>query len=364
MTNLIPQHLVLRLTTILWFLGIMAFLLSLPILVQASPLILVGIACVALVLAAPLAWIGGRLRRKRAPAFTRSWVKTAIMMSLALGIALAAPILYFATITQTTPALVPQATLSDGRRTIVFQGMQHVGIERFYKSVVYDLEDALSRGYVLYYEGVKPADAASNAWLANIVTGGTDLASSYRTLGSLCGLQFQSDYFGMLGRDAQAHPASHVVADVDTAQLKAEYERLMLSDPSFVHAMRAKSDKAAPGEGGAAGMEKIVAFLKAGTTGQREIAGILCRGFMTRAMTRASSPQSTDELDKLIVDFRNRALVDRLLADNHSEIYLTYGAKHLPGVLRLLQRNDPKWRITSLKWMRTIDSPERLEGRL
>lgn len=355
------RDLLLRLTSVAWFVALAAFLISLPILVQASPLILAGIALVALVLGAPCAWIWRKIRRNSARGFVKPWLKTALAFLFVLGAAGAAPVLYFATVTQVTPALVPQATLSNGRRTIVFQGMQHVGTEQFYKSVVYDLEDALSQGDVLYYEGVKPSTGANDLWLARTVTGGADIGASYRTLGSLCGLQFQSDYFGMLGRDAGLHPASHVVADVDTAQLKAEYDRLMRSDPDFAAAMRARD---AQPSSGAATMEPIVSFLRSGTDGQREIAGIMCRGFMTRAMTRAGSAQSRDELDKLIVDFRNRALAARLLGDSHPRIYLTYGAKHLPGVLKLLQQSDPAWRITSLKWLRTIDSPERLEGRL
>ncbi len=51
---------------------------------------------------------------------------------------------------------MPLTTLTDGRRTVVFPGMQHVGSDAFYKSVIYDLEKALADGYTLYYEGVKP----------------------------------------------------------------------------------------------------------------------------------------------------------------------------------------------------------------
>ena len=36
---------------------------------------------------------------------------------------------------QADPPLLPQATLTNGQKTVVFQGMIHVGMESFYKSV-------------------------------------------------------------------------------------------------------------------------------------------------------------------------------------------------------------------------------------
>lgn len=48
---------------------------------------------------------------------------------------------------------MPQATLSNGSKTVVFQGMVHVGSEPFYKTVVCDIEQALSDGFVIFYEG-------------------------------------------------------------------------------------------------------------------------------------------------------------------------------------------------------------------
>ncbi|TVV71033.1 hypothetical protein FOY91_17720 [Sphingomonas solaris] len=265
--------------------------------------------------------------------------------------------------TQVTPAMVPQATLTNGVRTIVFQGMQHVGTEPFYKSVVYDLESALSDDYALFYEGVRPANPADDAWFDRTVTGGADLGTTYRDLAGLCGLRFQNDYFGLLARDARLHPASHVVADVSTADLHAEYDRLMRTDAVFADAMREK-ERARAGAGSVKpdGLERIVAFMRSGTDGQREIGGVLCRGFMTLVMRKDASADSEDQSEKLILDYRNRVLARALLDDPRPRIYVTYGAKHLPGVLRLLQRNDPRWRIASVKWLRTIDRPDDLTG--
>lgn len=350
----------LRFAAIGWFVAGLALLLALPILIQATGWALPAVVLVAALLALPCAWIFRKLLGSK-KSFAHSWFKWAAALLCLLSALLAAPIYYLAAVTQMRPALAPQVTLTNGDKTIVFQGMQHVGAERFYKSVVYDLEDALSRGYVLYYEGVRPSTPEADAWLNRTVTGGRDLGDSYRAVGGLCGLQFQNDYFQLLGRDAQAHPESHVVADVSTLEMKQEYERLAASDSGFAKAMaaRPKSDASSPGT-----MESAIRFFKQGSDGQRALGGILCRGFMTLSLGRAATARSDDPLDRVLIDFRNRQLAARLLAEPRPHIYLTYGSMHLPGVFALLRKNDPKWHVASVKWMRTIDAPEEYDGQL
>ncbi|MFZ2997015.1 hypothetical protein [Sphingobium sp.] len=349
-----------RVSTVFWFLGAAAFLLSLPLVFQASPIIPFAIFCISVASAALLAGISQKLRHN---GFSkRFWLKAAVAISFVLTIFVASPIYYAATITQVSPALVPQATLSNGRKTIIFQGMQHVATEIFFKSVIYDLEDELSRGSVAYYEGVRPSNPKDDMWFDNIITGGADLGDAYRALGDVCGLKFQGGYFGLLGRDVQEHPTAHVVADVTTTQLRAEFERLLRTDPAFAAAMKEKADVRRVDDGN--GLEKIVSFLRRGSKGQREIAGILCRGFMTYGMRHSGIGASDDQMNKLILDYRNRVLAAALLAEPQQRIYVTYGAEHLPGVLALLRKADPRWRTVSVKWTRTIDSPEQLVGKL
>lgn len=347
-------HLKMRLMTIGWFIGFIGFLLALPIVLDVSLWLLLII----IVLSVLLAFFGLVIAYavfKLAGKFRSRWVKASLALLFLLCLMVAAPVYYLAGVTQMHPALVPQAILTNGEKTIVFQGMQHVGIERFYKSVVYDLEDALSKGYVLYYEGVKPSTPQADAWLNDTVMGGNDLTQTYRLLGDVCGLQFQNDYFGLLAQDFQLHPQLHVVADVTTLELKNEYDRLMVTDTTFATAMQQKKhdDADSPPD-----LKAAINLLKHGTADQRQIAGILCRGIMTVVMRRADQSQSTDELDKVILEFRNKQLVARLLAEPRNKIYITYGSKHLPGVFKLLQQADPRWHSVSIKWMRTVDEPE------
>ena len=351
----------LRVSAIAWFVLALGFLLALPVMLDISVLVVLGVAAIALVLALPAAWlVRGLFRGQRLQSFRTSFAKAFLALLFALSIILAAPIYYFALATDLRPMIVPQATLSNGTRTVVFQGMSHIGSESFYKSVVYDLEKALTEDYVLYYEGVQDS-ADGDAWFSQTLGGGGDLNTNYQMFSDVCGLKFQLDYFGLLRADMAAHPERHVMADVTTADMMHEYQRLLQVDPAFAAAEQAKSSGADKGSSTANSMAGIIGFLNQASPQLRNLAGTVCRGFLTQTLGAQSAP---DEMDKVILVFRNLALADRILADSNDKIYITYGAAHLPGLLAMLQQSDPAWSIQSLKWMQTIAAPEALEGQL
>ncbi len=341
-----------RLGAVAWFVAGVAFLLAAPVLVQAWLFLLPIVAIVAFAIALPLAWIWTRLARRRG--ILGPWLKTGMALLFLLSVIIAAPVYYFVLSTQLRPALVPQVSLTNGPRTIVIQGMQHVGTDRFFRGVVFDMEEALARGDVLFYEGVRSSDPASARWFADTVADGQSLTGAYREISSVCGLTFQNDYLKVVVADATLHPERHVTADVTTAELKQEYDRLMASDPAFAAAMRRKAQDS----GDTDGVESILNLMTRGSSGQREVAGVICRGLMTQVMLRSNDPTVRDDLDPLILDYRNRVLAQRLLQETRPDIYVTYGAKHIPGVFALLKAADPRWRVASIKWVRTIDSPE------
>lgn len=360
------RTLAIRLSTLLWAVLLLCFLAGLPVLLDATWLALPALLLMAALLALPMAWLWRRIWR---PARARRWFGTWLHGSVGLWFLLcglaAAPVYFLAITTETQPAIVPTVTLSNGPRTVVLQGMQHVGAERFYQAVVYDLEKALADGYVLAYEGVADSDPEADAWFRRTLSHGKDLGDSYRELGKTCGLSYQIDYFGPVVADAKAHPERHVTMDVNTRAMKQEYDRLMQSDPDFAAAMRQRDEEqAAPADDDAPDfVTRLIERQKAGGERQNALAGTLCRGIMTFVMRQATTGGTGNDMDPVVLTFRNRHLATQLLTDPREKIYVTYGAAHLPGVMDLIKR-EPGWRVESVKWMRTIAAPEHLEGRL
>lgn len=69
-------------------------------------------------------------------------------------------------------------------------------------------------------------------------------------------------------------------------------------------------------------------------------------------------------MEPVILDFRNRAPAQRIMQSTDVKIFTTYGAAHLPGLVAKLRKLDPKWSVGSVKWLRNIEAPEHIEGKL
>lgn len=354
-----------RLQAIAWFVMVVAFVLGLPILLGWGYGLLALLALLAAVLAVASAWVFRRLSAAdTARPFAGAWLRNLLGWTLILGVLVAAPFYYLMVVTDTRPATVPQVALTNGSKRVVFQGMQHIGSEHFYKAVIYDIEKALSEGYVIYYEGVQTPTPESKSFfekLSHELVGGSDLSGTYKSIGGVCGMKFQLDYFGLLDADKAEHPKRHVIADVDAIELKAEYERLMREDPAFAKA-HANDFQPKPATNDNAFMLQVVDWLKNGSEAQKTLGGVACRGLFTLSQPAQDSPPG--RMEPVILDFRNRALAKQIMLSADDKIFITYGSAHLPGLVAELRKLDSKWTVGSVKWMRTIEHPEHIEGKL
>jgi hypothetical protein len=299
------------------------------------------------------------LVRRRDPAYSprRSFIAFALAGALTtVGLA-SLPVYYLAFWVESGPTAVPLVTLSNGPKTVVFQGMQHIGSEDFYKSVVFDLEQALTEGFTLFYEGVTPVPERPDLteWFNKTLRGtDKDLSAGYLQMSQQCGLTFQLDYFQTLTADATIHPSRHVTADVTYQQLKDEYDRLISDDPGFAEAMATRAAKLA----GAAGktvdpFASMVGFMATATPGQKRLAGIVCRGVLGMVVSgKLSDPE--DPTNRLIIDFRNKSLARSVATATAEKIYITYGAAHFPGFFAELQKLDANFQIRAVKGVRPM----------
>ncbi|MFC3147873.1 hypothetical protein [Piscinibacterium candidicorallinum] len=354
-----------RLQAIAWFVLGSAFVLGLPILIGWGYGLLAALVLVAAVLGVASALLLRRFSRgAQARSFVANWSRTVVGWTFVLGVMVAAPVYYLMIVTDTRPATVPQVALSNGSKRVVFQGMQHIGSEHFYKAVIYDLEKALSEDYAVYYEGVQTSSPESRAFfekLSHELVGGSDLSGTYKSIGDLCGMKFQLDFFGLLEADKAEHPTRHVIADVDAIELKTEFDRLMREDPNFAKA-HANDFKPKPAANDNALTLKVLDWLKRGSEAQKMLGGVVCRGVFTLAQDSAAT--TPGHMQPVILDFRNRALARQIMQSTDDKIFITYGAAHLPGLVAELRKLDPKWAVGSVKWLRTIEAPEHIEGKL
>lgn len=355
------RRLAIGISSVLLFLLIVLCALALPVLLVWPLWILGAIGLAALLVAGLIHLVRRLLARSGNPPGLAAFAGTAAIVFMSLSAAAAFPIYFFAYLVDARPTVMPLATLSDGRKTVQFQGMQHIGAELFYKGVVYDLETALTEDYVLFYEGVQPVDGRPEltTWFDSLITGGTDLSDSYRKLAESCGMTFQLEYFKTLLPDMKARPERHVTADVTYLDLKSEYDRLVAEDAEFAAAVEtdnAETSADSNDEGLLAGYFSLV---EAGTPEQKRLLGLMCRGFFSYGFSQKKAPRA---LDRVILDYRNTRLA-RMIADApQDKVYVTYGAAHLPGVIAELQKIDPQWEVLTVRWSRAIANPEEYQG--
>jgi len=305
------------------------------------------------------------LAKRRDPAYSAGRSFGAFALAGALGmVGLASlPLWYLAFWVQTGPTAVPLATLSNGQKTVVFQGMQHVASEDFYKSVVFDLEQALADGYTLFYEGVTPVDGRPDLteWFDKTLRGSNqDLSAAYKKMAEECGLSFQLNYFDPIKADMAIHPSRHVTADANFLEMKTEYDRLLREEAGFAAAMAAKAAKAKAKTAAPDGDDPFALFLgfmADATPEQKKLIGIVCRGVLGMAVSGALGEEN-DPSNRVIVDFRNKTLARFVDESKSDKIYITYGAAHFPGFLAELQERDPTFAIRAVKGVRPMTLPD------
>lgn len=348
-----------RLKGALW-LALILFALAGLLVVGKLPPWMLGLVLVAGVLLGALLWLPRWLAKRRDPGYAAGRSLGAFALAGALGmVGLASlPVWYLAFWVQSGPTAVPLATLSNGKKTVLFQGMQHIGSEDFYKSVVFDLELALADGYTLFYEGVMPVDGRPDltTWFNETLRGSKqDLSAGYKQMAEQCGLSFQLNYFDPIKVDMAIHPSRHITADANFLEMKTEYDRLMREDPGFAAAMAAKAKQAQPGSGDPFG--GVLEYLAQATPEQKKLAGIVCRGVLGMAVSGALGEEK-DPANRVIVDFRNQTLARFVDESKADKIYITYGAAHFPGFLAELQKRDPKFAVRSVKGVRPMTLPD------
>ena len=348
-----------RVRQIVWFVLAALSLVSLPVVTSWTRWGLVVLPLVGMALALPGVLLLHAVRRNQ-PEFSlrRTFLGLSLAVTLTLTSVLGLTVYYLGYRAEADPLSVPLVTMVNGDRRVLIQGMVHVGSESFYESVVNDLQVALDDGYDLFMEGVRPADSESTEWFSETLAGGGSLSESYRSLSQACGVRFQLDYFSMLERAAAWRPEQYVFADVTTRQMLDEWNRL---NPGRAWTLDRRTKRADETAGGAEGnrVEDFMHWVNAGDRWRGLVAGIVCRGILSRVLDGSADPGVRSQI---ILDFRNRNLVDRIVSNANDKVYVVYGAAHVPGVISLLQERDRSWQVASVKWVHALTVPRRLEA--
>ena len=116
------------------------------VLMVVSDVLIIG----ALVFSIRYIWC--RIRNKTLPEWHHFWWRWTARINLFAILIVAGLTTFVWYYTHSSPATLPQYTLSNGERTLIFQSMSHIATSQFYDQVAQQIRDVQEQGGVYYYE--------------------------------------------------------------------------------------------------------------------------------------------------------------------------------------------------------------------
>ena len=237
------------------------------------------------------------------------------------------------------PAYLPRYTITDGKKTVIFQSMAHIATDRFYEAVKNRIKEAKLAGYTLFYEWVR-AWTPENMKKFNEAMGIVFDKSLYTNLSKLYWLREQrnKEFLGIVNNNDKN-------VDVSIDNLMALYEKRIKEGW--------KLEKTAP----PINIGPLVdESMKNIWPRELSIFIYLNQAIMNFIMKNDDAQQAImsitgqQDIFATILGDRNKHLADAILESKDDKIMILYGMLHFNGVYELLQNNNPDWHVEKVEF--------------
>lgn len=242
-------------------------------------------------------------------------------------------------------------TLTNGDKTVVFQGMTHIGLPSFYKQVGEELVDYRSKGYSIFLEGIGHSDdkklKKGDADYDKVIKRYAELVDKDRiayleqlkTFKYVMQYQVMSFYY--------AYDDSYIDFTVD--ELKASIDESLTKKKGSDNEKALIKDTYSDALG-----DHSEAYAKL-LTNERYfiISNNLHDFFFFNFMDDYVMPsiRKIFNIPNLDVDVtmnaRNKKISDAINTSINKNIYIVYGSSHFRGVFANLKASDSNWKITN-----------------
>ena len=329
------MHKKLYFTVILWFIifSIIAYISWLSVVLE-SILVLIVYSVIFYAVHSIIQWIRKKERRDFNTfllAFLyRVWISTLIICGILWGFAY-----YFNNI---APAGMPEFTVSNGEKTIVFQAMSHIGSEKFYTTIQKNITEKKQEWFVYFFEWVRPWSSENQAVFDQAMGIKFD-KNLYKNFSKLYGVVYQDNSLFLNRINNLDFNVDLSIDDIITlynGKNEADKQSSLLENNEVIDAN-----------------QQIIETLA--NLNPRELSILR---YINKAILNIIV-QSQSIQDTLMKNFSNKALFDVILnerntliakkieSSQYSNIYLTYGLLHFQWVFETLKQTDPQWKIIS-----------------
>ena len=241
-------------------------------------------------------------------------------------------------------------TISNWKKTVVFQEMSHIWSNNYYDKIKNNLIEYKKNSYVYFFEWVKPGtkENMTNFNKAIWIDFNKDL---YKNFSKLYWVTFQDNSIYLnLVNDLDFN----IDVSIDWIMEKYEKEPKNREQPlSWI---------LSPSEGNIVDINsEILDTLTKLNDKQLNILRFVNKSILS-ALIKSDKAQElisdnfwNKKLFDIILDWRNKVLSDEIIDSKYNKIYITYWKLHFDWVLKLLQENDKNWKIISKKEINSMN---------
>ncbi len=232
-----------------------------------------------------------------------------------------------------SPAKMPFYTINNGKKTIKFQAMIHIGTENFYKSVQKNIKKSKENGYVLFFEGVKPWKE-ENMKKFDEALGVNFTPNLYKNFSRLYGLTFQdnSELLWLVNN-------YDFNIDLSIDEIIKLYEKLPKEGAKNIPSEIQDVDALVLEELSQLNEKQLQVLVYI----NQAIMNFIIKNDKLQAGVLAIFWNSN--LFEVILNKRNELLISEIQKSKYDKIFITYWLLHFKWIFDKLKEIDPNWKI-------------------
>ena len=242
------------------------------------------------------------------------------------------------------PTKMPSFTISNWKKTVIFQAMSHIWTKDFYNKVKNNLIQAKKNWYVYFYEWVKWWSKKNMSDFNKAIWIKFD-KNLYKNFSKLYWVtnQDNSIFFNLVNN-------LDFNVDLNIDEIMEAYNKLpktknnnFLKDKKVIDANK-----------------EIIKTLSQLNPKELEILRYINKAILNFIISNDSLKNQLLEnfanknLFKIILDKRNKNLAKNIINSKYDKIFITYWLLHFDWVLKLLQSNDKNWKIINTNYLYPI----------
>lgn len=237
------------------------------------------------------------------------------------------------------PAPMPQYAISNWKKIVIFQSMSHIANKNFYENVKNNIKEFKEKSWVLFYEWVK-----------------IENQESLDKFNQALGFEFWHDLYYYMSKlfDWVAQDnneflwiVNNLDFNVDLSMdevMKIYEEKNMQSNSWVLNSWEILDVK-----------QKIDYQFDALKPKEKKILVEINKSFFNLVIRNDSKVREllksslNWDLSSVILDERNKNLVENINSSEYNKIFIIYWALHFDWVYKLLKENDSEWEIIDTK---------------